>query len=112
MDMSILGDSILNLVLVVISIVISRYLVPWLKEKYTAEKLNNIYDKVSKAVQAAQKIYKESGQGILRKEYVIAYLKKMNINVTDAELDVLIESAVKMLDLLEAEIKKDDITKQ
>lgn len=109
MDMSILGDSILNLVLVVISIVISRYLVPWLKEKYTSEKVRNVYEQVSKAVQAAQKIYEESGQGALRKEYVIAYLKKININITDAELDVLIESAVKMLDLLEAEIKKEDL---
>lgn len=109
MDMSILGDAILNLVLVIISIIISRYLVPWLKEKYTAEKVSNIYEQVSKAVQAAQKIYKESGQGVLRKEYVIAYLKKININITDAELDVLIESAVKMLDLLEAEIKKEDL---
>lgn len=108
MDMSVLGDSILNLVLVIISILISRYLVPWLKEKYTSEKLNNIYNKVSKAVQAAQKIYNESGQGPLRKEYVITYLKKMNINITDSELDVLIESAVEMLDLLEKEIKKEE----
>lgn len=106
MDITLLTDSLLNLVLVIISIAISSYLVPWLKQKYTAEKVNNVYDIVKKAVEAAEKIYSESGMGPIRKDYVVKYLKDKGINISEADLNILIESAVKTLDLLEKEIKK------
>jgi hypothetical protein len=106
MDISVFAQPLAEFVVAVVSIVIARYLVPWLKHKYTGEKVQNTYDIIVKAVQAAEKIYQESGTGKLKKEYVIAYVKKMGIEITDEELDMFIESAVKLLDVMKNEIKK------
>ena len=107
MDTTILFDSVTELIMVIISIGISRYLIPFLIEKYSAQKVSNTYEKVMMAVKAAQKIYQESGQGALRKEYVLDYLNNtLKLKIDIKELDVLIESAVKTLDLLEAELKR------
>lgn len=106
MDITVLKDSILELALVAIGLVITRFLVPYLKEKYTAEKVKNVYDIIVKAVQAAEKIYQEHGQGLLKKEYVVDYIKKIGITLSEDDLNVLIESAVKTLDMVDAEIKK------
>lgn len=104
MDYNVLMDSILKVVVVLASLVITRYLVPWLNAKYGAEKVASTYDTILKAVKAAKKIYAASGQGVLRKEYVVKYIRDLGIDITDAELDMLIESAVKVLDILEGEI--------
>lgn len=106
MDFTILTNSIAEVVVVVLGIVITRYLVPWLKEKYSAERVSNVYDLISKAVSAAEKLYAESGSGVLKKQYVIDYVKTLGITITEADLNMFIESAVKVLDVLETEIKK------
>lgn len=108
MDLMPLQDSIVQLVLVVLSIIITKYLVPYLKEKYTAEKVSNTYDHVIKAVQAAEKAFEDyTGVGDQKKQYVLNYLKSKNINLSEEDVDVFIDSAIKLLDVLQAEIKKD-----
>lgn len=108
--MELISESILEIVLVLIGLVITRFLVPFLKEKYTAQKVENIYDTIVKAVRAAEQIYQESGVGIeLKKPYVVEYVRSKGINISEKDLDVLIESAVKMLQILEKEIKKDSV---
>lgn len=110
MDFSMLTNSLAELIVVIIGIIITRYLVPWLKEKYSAEKVSNTYNSILKAVRAAEKLYKESGSGILKKEYVVKYIREdLKINITDADLDLFIESAVKLLDILDSQIIEKDI---
>lgn len=106
MDYTVLTNSLAEVIVVVLGIIITRYLVPYLKERYGAEKVANIYDTIETAVKAAGKKFPESGKGLLRKEYVVNYIKAKGINITDADLEVFIESAVKVLDILEEEVKK------
>ena len=46
------------------------------------------------AVSAAEQIFKGSGRGEEKKQYVIAWLKERGFTVDEAELDALIEAAV------------------
>lgn len=105
-DITSLSGSIAEVIVLVLGIIITRYLVPFLKEKYTATKVKNTYELVKKAVEAAEKMFPESGTGETKRQYVIDFIKEKGINITDKDLDVFIESAVKILDILRTEIEK------
>lgn len=79
--------------------IFAKYLIPLIKDK-----IQNTW--IEKAVRAAEKIYKESGTGEQKKQYVINFLVSKGIVVKDENgnipqtIDVLIEAAVKELDAL------------
>jgi len=81
--------------------VITYILIPYFKAKTTAEQRDEIYFWVQMAVQAAEMVYRERGQGALKKEYVVGFLTDRGIRLTLEELDVLIEAAVKELNLVQ-----------
>ncbi|HHY14248.1 MAG TPA: holin [Thermoanaerobacterales bacterium] len=74
--------------------ILTYLIIPLILQKTTKQQRENIYFWVTVAVQAAEMIYKEKGQGKLKKEYVITFLQSKGINLTVQELDVLIEAAV------------------
>lgn len=97
-------DIIVKAFFMVLTGVISVYVIPIVKkfmEKYW----------VKIAVQAAEKIYQESGMGEIKYEYVINFLVKMKIIKLDENGKVpiywktLIESACEELDILWGNIK-------
>lgn len=97
-------DIIVKAFFMVLTGVISVYVIPIIKkfmEKYW----------VKIAVQAAEKIYQESGMGEIKYEYVINFLVKMKIIKLDENGKVpiywktLIESACEELDILWGNIK-------
>lgn len=97
-------DIIVKAFFMVLTGIISVYVIPIVKkfmEKYW----------VKIAVQAAEKIYQESGMGEIKYEYVINFLVKMKIIKLDENGKVpiywktLIESACEELDILWGNIK-------
>lgn len=79
-------------------IVISAFLIPSVKrwiETNTSEKqrLELLYW-AEKGIKFAENIYKEKGQGLLKKEFVLDWLAKNKINVTPEQADVVIETIV------------------
>lgn len=97
-------DIIVKAFFMVLTGVISVYVIPIVKkfmEKYW----------VKIAVQAAEKIYQESGMGEIKYEYVVNFLVKMKIIKLDENGKVpiywktLIESACEELDILWGNIK-------
>lgn len=74
--------------------VISAFLVPYIKSKMSAQQLATIIQWVKIAVQSAEMIYKESGMGAKKKEYVMNFLKEKGFTLNTDEVDSLIESAV------------------
>lgn len=88
-----------RLMFAVIGVIITTYLIPWLKEK-------RLYVVVKTAVQAAEKLA-ESQQITkeTKKAYVVDFLENKGIKVT-YEVDVLIESCVEELDYLKETILK------
>ena len=79
-------DVIIKLIIPLLCTVITAYIIPYLKEK-------KLYSAVKTAVQAAEQIYKESGMGEQKFEYVKSWLnEKFSISADD--LKKIIESAV------------------
>lgn len=89
--------NITQLVVAIIDIlvgVIVLYLIPYIKGKVTADKLQKAVFWAKLAVEAAEKIFKESGMGKAKKEYVMEFLNSKGLKLDEKELDIVIESAV------------------
>ena len=101
-------------ILTFIGLLITKYWIPQLRAKEmldTAEerKLALIEAKawVEIAVLSAEQLFKDVPKsGVQKKEHVIRYLKEKGINLNMEDLNALIESAVKELDLLEKNFVK------
>ncbi len=95
---------VLKLVVMLAVLVITRYLVPWIKQKIGTDKLAEIEKWAKQAVLMVQQVYKE-WNGEDKKAYVTKFLKELlmakNISITDEQLDVLIEAAVKQMKIEE-----------
>ena len=103
---------VIKVVVMVAVLVITRYLIPWLKAKIGADKLAVAEKWVKYAVLKAQQVlWEKNGQD--KKAYVTEFLKEIliakNIALSDEQLDVLIEAAVKQMKIEEnSEGKKHD----
>ena len=95
---------VVKAIFAILSCVLTVYVIPIIKkymEKYW----------VKIAVQAAEKIYQESGMGEIKYEYVVNFLKKIGLLKIDSDGNVpiywktLIESACEELDILWNKIK-------
>ena len=99
-------DIIVKVLIPILGAIITYLIVPFLKQKTTKEQRENVYFWVEVAVNAAEQIYKEKGQGKLKKEYVVDFLVSKGVNITIEELDVLIEAAVKELNMAQEKLIK------
>ena len=88
---------IIEAVAALIGVVITCILVPFIRSKTTAEQQKESNAWVKIAVSAAEQIFKGSGRGEEKKQYVIAWLKERGFTVDENELDALIEAAVSEL---------------
>lgn len=95
---------IIKIIVMVAALVVTRYLVPWLKEKIGADKLAQIEKWARYAVEMAQQVH-WSKPGEDRKAIVTEFLREIlitkNISISDEQLDVLIEAAVKEMKMQE-----------
>lgn len=86
-------EIIIKVIIPIIGAVITYLIVPFIKSKTTIEQQKNIEFWVEIAVNAAEQIF-GSGLGEKKKQYVIDFLNSKGINITEKELDILIEAAV------------------
>ena len=95
---------VIKIVVMVAALVVTRYLVPWLKEKIGADKLAQIEKWTKYAVEMAQQVH-WSQPGKDRKAIVTEFLREIlaakNISISDGQLNVLIEAAVKEMKIAE-----------
>lgn len=91
-----LSQQLLQAVAGVVVIIITGYVVPWIKAKIEEMKLNFIYTWIEKAVYAVEKIAER--EDIDKFEYVSNFIEQ-KFNLSDAEAKILIESAVKILNM-------------
>lgn len=96
-----MNDLTFNLLKIVISVVaalLAYYVIPYLKNKIQQDKYKDLVEAVKIAVDAAEQTFKEGGMGKLKKEDVIkfitSYLNDNKIDISDDQLDRLIEAAV------------------
>lgn len=93
-------DLITKVVIPILGAILTYYLVPLFKNNTTEKQREDIYFWVTVAVKGAEMIYDEKGQGILKKAYVLNFLNNKGIIITEEELEVLIEAAVKELNIV------------
>lgn len=90
-------DTAMRLVALVILLLVSQYVLPWMKEK-------GLYSTIQKFVQAAEKL---AETGVIakthKKEWVWALLERTGVKRTE-KVDAMIESAVKELDWMSEEL--------
>lgn len=95
---------VIKLAVMLSALLITRYAVPWIKKKIDLERLNEIEKWAEKAVLKAQQVFKAK-PGAERKAYVTEFLKELliakNIALSDEQLDILIEAAVKQMKMKE-----------
>ena len=87
---------IISAVIALISALVSAFLIPWLKTKIDAKKLQTIKTYVEIGVKAAEQLYAAT-DGEEKKAYVINFLAEHGIRFDVSTIDQLIEAAVLQL---------------
>ncbi len=95
---------IIKLLTMALALIATRYLIPLLKEKISAEKLADVEKWVKYAVLKAQQVmWAESGKE--KKMYVVEFVREIidwyGLSLTGEQIDILIESAVKQMKMEE-----------
>lgn len=91
---------LLKLTIMVATLVITRYVVPWIKAKTENEVMSTIIDLVAQAVLAAEQCHQaESGpeRKLIVTKFIKTILEQKNLALSDEELDMMIEAAVKQM---------------
>jgi hypothetical protein len=85
---------VIEAVVALLAAAVTTFIIPWVRKKTNAEELALIAHWVRIAVTAAEQIYRESGNGKRRKEYVLGFLEEKGIAIDADAIDAMIESAV------------------
>lgn len=83
-------------VIALLSALVIRYLVPWIRSKTTEAQRGDLLRWVEIAVTAAQQMYYQNS-GAERKDYVLRFLEEHGFDVEDPAVDAAIEAAVLQL---------------
>lgn len=85
---------IMEAIIALVVAVITAFVLPWLKGKIDADKLEQIKLWVTVAVEAAEQLYIGTGRGEEKKAYVVKFLQEKGFTLDPDSLDKLIEAAV------------------
>ena len=92
---------IIQIVIVLIGTIITSFLIPWIKSKTTQEQWWTVQNIAKVAVYAAEVLYKGSGRGQEKLEYVMTYIKKFcsekGIYFNDDAIRQTVENMVKKM---------------
>ena len=86
--------TIIEALFALVAAVITAIVIPYIKSRTTAQQQAEINAWVKIAVTAAEQIYRGSGRGEEKKEYVLNWLAEHGIRLEAARIDALIEAAV------------------
>lgn len=93
---------LLKLTIMIATLVITRYVVPWIKAKTQSDTMSVLIDWAMQAVLAAEQAH-QAMPGPERKAIVTKFIKQIleqkNIALSDEEIDVMIEAAVKQMNV-------------
>jgi hypothetical protein len=99
-------NNIFYVILSLVSVIVTGIIIPLVKQKYGREKVTSVLEAVDIAVKAAEQIYTKTGQGQLKKQYVLMRLNEQGIKLSEKELDDMIEASVLELNRWKMEISK------
>lgn len=85
---------VMKAVITLVVLAVTYFLVPYLKQKVSAERLAEIQLWVSVAVEAAEMLYTGSGRGSEKKDYVLKFLHDRGYTLDMGAIENMIEAAV------------------
>ena len=95
-----------QIILAVITLIfalITRYVIPWIKEKLNSKQYDMFCMMVRTGVYAAEQIF-TSGQWKEKKQYVVDLLKENGYTVDTTAVDALIEATVRELRIEQGQV--------
>ena len=88
---------IMKLVVMLVSVLVTSYVIPWIKANTDSKKLDTVLGWVEYSVHAAEQIY-GADSGEQKKEYVMHFLEDImaakKVNIKEEEIEMLVEAAV------------------
>lgn len=90
-----------------IGAIITYIVIPYIRSKTTVEQQKTVEFWVRVAVNAAEQIFSNPKMGTTKKEYVLKFLQEKGFNVSETDLDTLIEAAVKELNIIQDKVGQD-----
>ena len=91
---------LLKLLIMIAVAILTRYVIPWLRQKTQNEKYQTMRNWTLQAVLAVEQVF-TAKSGAERKKIVTDFMRQIlmekNIALSDGELDILIEAAVKQM---------------
>ena len=85
---------IMSAIIALAAAILTTFVVPAIRHKMDADDFSTMLKWVKIGVQAAEMIYKGTGMGKMKKQYVKEFLLSRGYELDEAELDAAIESAV------------------
>lgn len=98
--------SILEAALLLIAAIITRYVIPWIKERTDDVQQQRIQAAINTAVFAAEQLF-GAGHGEEKKEYALELLAEKGFNVESKVIDAGIEAVVASLNLVKDKGKEE-----
>lgn len=100
---------VLKLTIMIAAMLITRYAIPWLKAKTENSVMQALIDWTGQAVLAAEQTH-AAGSGAEKKAIVTEFIKKLlmqkNISLSDDEIEMLIEAAVRQMKMEDGTVAK------
>lgn len=100
---------VLKLTIMIATMLITRYAIPWLKAKTENSVMQALIDWTAQAVLAAEQMH-DAGSGAEKKAIVTEFIKKLliqkNISLSDEEIEMLIEAAVRQMQIEDGTVAK------
>lgn len=103
-----MNEGLFNVILTVIPVIgaiITYFIVPFIKSSVNEKQLAQYKEWAKLAVKTAEMLWKESGRGEDKKDYVVKFLNDMfnknKIVITEQQMEILIEAAVKEMKEIE-----------
>lgn len=88
---------IVNAAITLAALLITTFLIPWIRTQISSEKLEQVKKWTSVGVKAAEMIYRESGMGEAKKKYVQEFLAGKGCKLDVDTVDALIEATVRQM---------------
>lgn len=99
---------IAKLIIMLLCAAVTHYLIPWIRSKTDNAIMQTLTDWTTQAVLAAEQTH-DAGSGAEKKAIVTEFIKKLlmqkNIALSDEEIEMLIEAAVRQMKIEDGTIK-------
>lgn len=92
---------VISAVIALIAAVITGFLLPYIKGKISKQQYDKLIEAVRIAVAAAEQLFSSPQSGAEKKQYVREFLAGQGYDVSEQEIDTMIEAAVSKINGVE-----------